>query len=352
MTSQKNNTHYGLPHNIGHEPTILGLRAKHYAESELYASAADESGAPLTRFFVVTDSERGTKYRCLTHPGSYYSPSLVGTESWSSEAWAKLARSIRSIPKWAICRFSMLNSAQSARLAAATRRQGFNTIVSEAQFRVLSGSETYNFKSYVEARRSSFNRNQNRCRRLMDKNGFVFTTQLDLEQVFKVFASRHQVKGAEDYSVKDNFRSFLRELRDSYQAQGRWYEIGIEKDGVLAAFTLGFWDDDNVFYAFQTGYDPAYHNLRLGALTFDRLIEDVLSKGCRYISFMGDSEYFRLFTDEVLRFDVVEVFSRSPAGYFLYYRRQLMRLGSLIKRRVLPLLKRGEKPAPPAPAAT
>lgn len=341
-----NTIHTNIKHHIGHDPVMVALRNKYYSESPLYSLPhSDPNSSELTQLFVVTDVEQGTKFNCLTHPGSYFSPSLATTENWSWKEWTSLATSVAKLRGWHICRFNMLTDSQASKVVSHFRKKGFLVHTSIGKFKMLSGTERYDWKTYLESRRSSFNRNQNRCRRLMDKNGFTFSSSLDIEEVMRVFTTRHTVKGADDYTVHQNFRGFLRELREAYIKQGRWYEIGIEKDGILAAFTLGFWDADNVFYAFQTCYDPAYHSLRLGALTFDRLIEDVYKRGCSHISFMGDSEYFRLFTDEAYQFQQVDVFSRTPKGYFLFLRRVLMRAACIAKRRILPLLKRGTKPA-------
>lgn len=350
MSTPLNVTHTNLRHHIGHDPVMLALRKKYYSESPIFPVKNTESSPELTQLFLVTDSERGTKFNCLTHPGSYYSPSLVGTEFWNRDQWAALSRSITRISNWGICRFNMLTSAQVDRLTAELRRARLSYDVSSAQFRVISGNQS--FKEYVDSRRSSFNANQRRCRRLMDKNGFSYTTDLDIEQVMQVFSARNPVKGSDDYSVQDNFRGFLRELRQAYKNEGRWYECGIVKEGMLYAFTVGFWDEDNVFYAFQTCYDPQFHNLRLGALTFEKLIEDVFARGCTHISFMGDSEYFRLFTNEAYRFHAVDVFSRSPLGYFLFVRRKALKLASTIKRHVLPMIRRLRSMKPAAAAAT
>src|SRR5476649_600624 len=101
MTSDQG---HQIRHHIGHSPRMVNLRNKYYSDGPMFPVHTADQKKKLTEFMVITDREHGTSYRCLTHPGSYYSPSLNGTEDWSADHWAQLSSSLRSIPNWHICR--------------------------------------------------------------------------------------------------------------------------------------------------------------------------------------------------------------------------------------------------------
>lgn len=324
-----------VSHGIGHDPAFLEVRKRHYAEGGLVRAGALE----LCR---LSERESGIPYTSLMHPVGYFSPSLPGADGWNDGEWRGLFQGMSGAGGWDICRLMMLTDGQAERVRAMARRRLLPHFEAEDSFRVIDGAQTY--EQYVASRSSKYNANQRRCLRLVEKAGFSFTREMTIEEIFEVFARRHGKAGpeaADDYTVTPKFRAFLGELREGFRARGRWYEMGVrDAEGKLASLVVAMRDEGGVFYLFQTCYDPEFRQMRLGAVTFERMIQDALTEGCRYISFCGDSEYMRHFTDRTLRFRRVDIHSRTPKGLYLYGRR----LASKAKTRLRAM--RAPAPAP------
>lgn len=320
-----------VDHFGGYHPDFIRLREKYYGSEE---AKSLEIGSDLegTRLFSIREEEKGIDFRCFTHPSSYYSPSLRNTEIWNPLSWKKLLKQVGKLGAWDVSRFNLLNLKQAEQLQEAARKMLIPCYVSKARFPVIFGKLTW--EDYLKKRSSSFNRNQRRCLRLMQESGFQYTHSLKIEQILEVFKLRNAVKGEGDYSVTSQFAGFISELRESLKRDGLWYEVGIEKDGILAAFLLAFWDNQGGFYTFQTSYNPEYKSLRLGNLTFEKAIEDALKGDAKLISFLGDSDYFLNFTNQVYSFFMVDLFAKNPKGIFLYGRRIFLKKGAELKKKI------------------
>jgi GNAT superfamily N-acetyltransferase len=220
----------------------------------------------------------------------------------------------------------MLSDAELTQIKRFCFKKLLSYSVHQDQFRMIPGD--LSFSEYQATRSASFNRNQRRCQRIVEKAGFPITHEMTIEEILSIYERRHSQRGEEDYSVTDQFKRFLTELRNAMQAEGRWYEVGIRNDqGHLAAFALGFWDQNKVFYLFQTGHDPEYRSMRLGGVVFEKLIEDILTRGCSYLSFASDASYLQLYSDRVYRFNRIDIYGQTPRGFLLLLRR----LGAIAK---------------------
>ncbi len=309
-------------HLPGYDPAFLGLRKRLYAESEPISVLDPTTGTQLSELCLLTVNECSTHFKCLTHPSSYFSPSLRNTDTWNASRWSMLFTTIRRARGWALARFMMLTDDQSATLRKNAATSGYLSITTEETFRVIPGNQTYT--QYLGKRSSKHNANNRRCLKKAEKLGFTITSQLSVDEIADVYLRRTGKVGEADYSVTPQFIEFLRGLREAYLPQNRWVEVGVrEPEGRLSAFAVGFWGENQIFYVFQTGYDPTHHSLRLGSLVFDSMIESTLKRGCSYLSFMSSSEYLANYASDTLRFNRVDVFNWTAKGIFLFAYRWL-----------------------------
>lgn len=326
-STRMNSTVQHVPHTLGEEDWFCELRTKHYGEHGVLRAGDRHSRS----WIKLKSREHGLPVQFWMQPGAYYSSSLPRSESWSRHEWEQFLKPLRSSSQWDLARFNLLNDAQAAALE---RHSPFPTTRHRAHFSVLSGSRTY--AEYLKTRRSSFNANQRRCLRNMTAQNMEFTRELSWESIVSVFASRHQVKSEEDYSITPAFLNLLKSMRERLQSENRWWEVGIRRGDRLVAFTLGYRDEQGVWSAFQTAYDPEFHSLRLGALTFEHFIEWALDSGCTWITFLGDSPYFEQFSPERHEYWRVDLHRYNGVGLLLWISRKTkpaLRLLRKFKRR-------------------
>lgn len=317
-------------HDIGYDPIFLDLRRKLYSGGDLLVVKSKNNQEKLSEFCLLTENDSLTQFKCLSPPASYFSSSFKNALNWTNEDWKLLFRAIIAKRGWHICRLFMLNDEQLKKVKSFCKRFLLPYAVSIDQFRMIPGN--LNWEEYQKTRSGSFNRNQRRCQRLVEKENFQLTYEMSLEDLVFVYTERNtQRSDSNDYSLDTKFQEFFKSLRTQMISENRWYEVGIrDHEGKLCSFASGFWDQAGVFYLFQTAHNPQHRHLRLGAVNFDRLIEDVLTRGCKYLSFVSDAEYLRLFSDEVYRFHRIDIHSRTPIGFLLLFKKY----GALIKNKL------------------
>ncbi|MBI3544641.1 MAG: GNAT family N-acetyltransferase, partial [Deltaproteobacteria bacterium] len=253
-----------LRHHVAHDDLWFSIRAKHYADGKLIevkdpsASGASET---LTHLVPMPYCEKRVEGTVLTSPVSFFSPGIATADQWTPGEWRGLFKALRSYKKWTIARFTMLTDQQASILERHAAEGGLLTWSTPEKFWIISGKQT--FDAYLKTRSSKFNANQRRCKRHMDTKGFTYSHDLDFDQIVKAYLSRQghisSDKHPDDYSIRPQFHAFLKELREAYKADGRWYECGVLDDkGELAAFVLSFRDKEGVFYCFQTCHNPEY----------------------------------------------------------------------------------------------
>lgn len=318
-------------HMIGYDSAFLDLRKKYYAESQSLAATLSENAGPtLTEFCVLSQDECGKKARLLTHPSSYFSPSLRGTDSWGPDHWRSVVSTMGKAKNWDLARFMLLTSEQARMVRTYAWLSGKLTLSNRSGFWVVPGN--LSFEQYLETRSAKHNRNNRRCFRNAEKAGFTTTQEMTFDEISDVYSRRSDKIGGEDYSVTDKFMGFLKELRESYRLQNRWMEIGVrDPKGTLCGFAIGFWDAQGVFYIFQTAYDPAHRSLRIGSLVFDVIIEKALTRGSKFLSFTSNSEYISLYARDQMEYEWVDVFSYSRKGLYLFAYRLLGKINNWIR---------------------
>ena len=312
-------------HLLGYDPAFLALRKKIYAESEPITVLDPDSGAELSELCLLSVYECLIHFKSLTHPSSYFSPSLRETSKWTPRSWQALFQTLRKTRGWTLSRFMMLSPEQSNTLRKRATEAGYLSMTTEECFRVIPGNQ--NYAQYLDKRSAKHNTNNRRCARKAERLGFVITDKLTVDEIADVYLRRRKsgpVRSEDDYSVTPQFIEFLTGLRTAYISEKRWIEYGVrDPEGRLIAFSMGFWDTNRVFYFFQTGYDPDHHALRPGSIVFDNAIERVLSEGCQFISFASCNDYLANYAPDSLPFHRVDVFNRTPKGLFLFAYRWL-----------------------------
>lgn len=320
------------PHDFGYDPIFFSLREKYYAEGPVQVIQSPVRAQPLAHFCHFAERESGLNFKNLSTPVSYFSPTLRDTTYWTPSDWQALLGTIQTIRGWDICRLMMLDDREVERITGYCRKKLVPYFIKEEAYRTIPGNQTY--EQYLETRSKSYNHNQRRCFRLLEKSGFSITDQMTVEEIFSVYQARHEGRGdgADDYGVDPKFQAFLKELRSGYLELNRWIEIGVrDSEGRLAAVAYGFRGENGVFCIFQTAHDPRYHSMRLGNLTLEKLIETALSRGSPYLTFSSDSPYLANFTRSVYRFKRIDIHARNPKGLYLYARRMAARWKQLTK---------------------
>lgn len=332
-------------HTIGHDADIYDLRVKYYAQASLVKAKASQSfPAQGSESLVILDElEANIPFKCLTHPCSYFSSSLPETTDWQKKDWKKYFSNLTTSKQWDLARLLMITDSQLAQLKSLCRRRLYPVFIRQEKIRVIDGAQ--NWDTYVATRSASFNRNQRRCLRNMEKAGYQYTQDFNAEEILELFSRRadqgHATKiGTVDYTVSPEFKGFTTELKERFEARGLWYQAGVRSlEGKLVACAFGMFDASGAFYIFQTAHDPALRSLRLGHLAFEKIIEDLLTRGVRFISFMGDSPYMVDFTELTHNFNRLDIHNHTKTGWLLYSRR----IGSKFKKITTPAIERAHQ---------
>jgi hypothetical protein len=92
---------------------------------------------------------------------------------------------------------------------------------------------------------------------------------------------------------REGYLEFHRELAQTLGKRESLYAKFLMTDRQAIAFRYGFIVDD-VYYDYQTGYDPAFSDWRPGFIVLAKVVEDLITRGVKRFDFLrGDESYKR-----------------------------------------------------------
>lgn len=299
------------------DPVFVNLRQEIFGRSRDWielALSSEKAAQPSRALFDRSKQKLGGI------PATVLGPAL----GWELRPWIlsssgsdsrDLLTALNARGDWDACQINCLSPQETETIKAQAHALGNGVL--EFPFRVSVISGMKNYADYLEKRGSGSSKNLRRSLRKALDAGFEFREQMTWEDIEKVLDARaREFSNGSDYTKTQEFRTFLKAFREQMIAQNRWTEVGMYHGSRPISYDLGFWNG-RVFHCYQTAYDPEYRDYRPGALNLDRSIEVVLNRGCDIIDLMGDSDYFKLFTKEVLELKRVMVFSRRLKGRLL-----------------------------------
>jgi hypothetical protein len=133
-------------------------------------------------------------------------------------------------------------------------------------------------------------------RRIEGKAGLIDHTAIgNLEDAFVVAARLHTISREEKGQLgsfrRPGYREFHLNLAQRLLARGKLVFKFLNIDDFPVAFRYGFIDHD-IYYDYQTGYDPAFSGSRPGSLIISFLIQEMIEARIRRFDFLrGDEDY-------------------------------------------------------------
>lgn len=299
------------------DPVFVGLRQDIFGRSRNWIEIVpphDRGRGTRALFDLDTQKMAGIRSAVL-------GPAL----GWETRPWTQSSNDAPAIPAlvealnqrsdWDVCQINALSSEEAADIRLEVAKHGNGVIEHWFPLAVITGVASY--ADYLKRRSPSTNKNQRRALRQATVAGLEFREKLSWESIEAVLDARSREFGnGDDYTKTPEFRAFLKKFRSQMIEAGRWTEVGLFHGDKPVSYDLGFWSG-RVFHSYQTAFDPAYKEYRPGAITFEKSLELVLTRGCDLVDMMGASEYMKFFTKEILELKRVTVSSRSLKGRLL-----------------------------------
>lgn len=291
-----------------------------------------ENGKHLASFQMIPEKKGFLSIKALQPAGGYDASGLVESHRWDVDQYRSFVDQLGSLTSWDKVNLTLLSPRDLSVLTSCLEQKNLRYYLYPHRVFVINGAQTY--EEYFSGLNKKFRGHQKRSRRLAQERSFIFRNDLSFQHYKDLYDAR-KGKISDDYSTDPRFLDFFENFREQMIAQKKCHEVGLFDGSKVIAVAGGFWVDD-VFIFYQTAYDLAYEELRPGALIFDELFKQVLTKGCRYISLMGDLAYLRLYTKDCLEFNRLVVYNRTFKGRLLNFFHKLKYLRSRMRLLVRP----------------
>lgn len=258
--------------------------------------------------------------------GPFRARTLSSAFGWEIRPWtqtrfldeaavAALAQGVRSLGKWHMGQVNGLSENETALLRAGFSKAGMRVFEFPFPIRIISGVKSY--QEYLDRRSKSTIRTQRRYFKNLATLGLEVRYAAAWSDIERVLDSRQaEFDNGADYTRSSKFREFFRNFIEAMRANGRLVCAGIFQGDKMVSYTVGF-RSGPVFHCYQTAFDPAFKESRVGSLTLEKSIELALDGGAEVIDFMNGDPYLEFFTKELLPLKRVVFFSNSLKGRFL-----------------------------------
>jgi len=201
------------------------------------------------------------------------------------------------------CAFAVFDSIAEdaeniAACAATLKKQGFR-VIREVQdvcpffdlpgdFDTLVDGYSYNMRKII---RRSIKRCGGRVR-LADHRELGDINDV-LREARRLHTLSRERKGDSGSFGRKGYLEFHRELARSLDKRGTLYAKFLMTGDKPIAFRYGFIEND-VYYDYQTGYDPAFAEWRPGFVVLSMVVQDLIARGTKRFDFLrGDEPYKR-----------------------------------------------------------
>ena len=299
--------------NLSTETAYVALRRQHYGERSV--DLLDQQGIPLGYFMRADTVIRGIPIKFIHPLIGWESTGWVGCDSWSADRWEQALRQLRGTEKWDLFQSLWQSPTESAQLGRAALATGMPHLIRSCPLRVIHG-----FRSWDEYYQSLSKKKRDRYKnslKPLQKLGLRVGSNVSYEQIQNLYIRRILRMPGSDNAKTSRYQEFLKDWLQALIKDNRLETVGIWQGDRLVAMALGFWRDRIFFFNF-TAYDPEFRAASPGSIAIYKIIEVALNKGAELFSFMGNFEYEKLYSSQVLETHRVDVFSRSLKGRLLH----------------------------------